>query len=311
VQWHGPASRARPAVTETAREPDVALSVVLSTFNREDLVGGQLEALARQEWSKPWEVVVADNGSTDSTLAIVESYRERLPQLRVVDASERPGMAYAMNAATAVARGRAFAFLNDDDEVATGWLAAMGAALERHPFVAARLDVVRFNPPWVIAFRNHPQYEKLDGWYRAPDWKYAAGAAIGVQRVAHEAVGGFDARFVHIQDVDYCFRLALAGYPLTFVPDAVVHYRFRDDLRGTYRNARAYGQWTVPVYKRFVPLGLPRPPRTAALRGWAHLAKLLLLVRDRASLARFVWQLGWRIGLVQGSVRFRYLLLSE
>jgi glycosyltransferase involved in cell wall biosynthesis len=295
------------------REPDEepTLSVVLSTFNREDLVAGLLESLVRQEWDRAWELVVADNGSTDRTLEIVESYRDRLPALRVVDASGRRGMAHALNEGVRASRGRAIVFLNDDDEVAGGWLAAMGAALERHPFVAARLDVESLNPSWVLAFRGNPQADGLTPWYRAPAWRYAAGASIGVQRAAHDTVGGFDERFVHIQDVDYCFRLALAGFPGSFVPDAVVRYRFRGGLLTTFRNARTYGEWTVPVYERFVPLGLPRPPRGSGVRAWAHLVKLALTVRDRATLARFVWQLGWRIGLLQGSARFRYLILSE
>ena len=62
------------------------LSVVVPVLDAEDVVSGQLEALASQEWSRPWEVVVADNGSTDGTIAVIERYRARLPAVRVVDA---------------------------------------------------------------------------------------------------------------------------------------------------------------------------------------------------------------------------------
>jgi len=69
----------------------VDLSVVIACKNEARYIGTMLDSLARQSWHGSWEVVVADNGSTDSTLAVVESYRGRLQALRVVDASAQPG----------------------------------------------------------------------------------------------------------------------------------------------------------------------------------------------------------------------------
>jgi glycosyltransferase involved in cell wall biosynthesis len=51
------------------------LSVVIPCLNAAATIGVQLEALAGQSWEGEWEVVVADNGSTDGSQAIVESYR--------------------------------------------------------------------------------------------------------------------------------------------------------------------------------------------------------------------------------------------
>ena len=65
------------------------LSVIIPCLNAEATIATQLEALANQHWSKPWEVVVSDNGSTDNSLEIVKSYKDRLPNLRIVDASAR------------------------------------------------------------------------------------------------------------------------------------------------------------------------------------------------------------------------------
>ena len=87
------------------------LSVVIACYNAARTIGGQLESLARQEWSEPWEVIVADNGSTDGSAAIAEQYRSRLPSLRVVDASARRGQAYARNVGAKAARGVALAFV--------------------------------------------------------------------------------------------------------------------------------------------------------------------------------------------------------
>src|SRR6266545_10527 len=105
------------------------LSVVVPCFNSAKTIAIQLEALANQTWSEPWEVIVADNGSTDSSVAIAESYKKRLPHLRIVDASDRRGAGHARNVGAAAAAGDLLAFCDADDEVAPGWLSAMGQAL--------------------------------------------------------------------------------------------------------------------------------------------------------------------------------------
>src|SRR5215204_14430 len=105
------------------------LTVVIPALDAADEIAGQLDALAAQEWDEPWEVVVADNGSTDGTRAVVERYAGRLPGLRVVDASEPAGQAHALNSGVESAGAEAVAFCDTDDEAAPGWVAAMGEAL--------------------------------------------------------------------------------------------------------------------------------------------------------------------------------------
>src|SRR3546814_20019585 len=71
------------------------LSVILCCLDESAVIRTQLDALAGQEWSEPWEFVVADNGSTAGTQDIVMSYRDRIPNLRLVDASDKRGLAHA------------------------------------------------------------------------------------------------------------------------------------------------------------------------------------------------------------------------
>ncbi|HEU6446740.1 MAG TPA: oligosaccharide flippase family protein, partial [Gaiellaceae bacterium] len=86
-----------PAVEpEPAGEEPVELSVVIPARNAAGTIGDQLESLARPRFHRPWEVVVVDNGSTDGTADVARSYAGRV-RLRVVNASDRPGIAYARN----------------------------------------------------------------------------------------------------------------------------------------------------------------------------------------------------------------------
>ncbi|HEY4573152.1 MAG TPA: glycosyltransferase family A protein, partial [Thermoanaerobaculia bacterium] len=102
------------------------LSVVIPCLNAAATLGVQLAALTRQSWPGGWEVIVADNGSTDGSREIVESYRGRLPGLALVDASDRRGQAHARNLGAAAATGDALLFCDADDEVAPGWMEALG-----------------------------------------------------------------------------------------------------------------------------------------------------------------------------------------
>ena len=135
----------------------LSLSVIIPCLDAEETLGEQLEALSGQSWDGPWEVIVADNGSTDASREVAERFRDRLPSLHVLDASERPGPGHAKNRAAEVATGEALLFTDADDRVGEGWLRAMGEALERLEFVAARYDAERLNPPEVVAGRTNPQ----------------------------------------------------------------------------------------------------------------------------------------------------------
>lgn len=286
------------------------LSVICPCRNGAKTIGEQLDALAAQEWDGDWELVVADNGSTDATLEIVERYRARLPALLVVDASERRGTPHAMNAGARSATGDAFAFVNDDDVVAEGWLAAMGEALRAHELVAGRLEHDRLNAPWMSELRGRPQVDRLS-YVEGGELPFAFGMTIGVSRRLHEAISGFDVEMEPAgEDVDYSWRLQRAGASFHFVPEAVSHYRLRTGLRSIFRQGRGYGEGLVLVYRKHRGSGLERPnPWRRGLRGWLGVARSLLRARNKAGLARFAWNLGWRTGMLAGSLKHRVLFL--
>jgi glycosyltransferase involved in cell wall biosynthesis len=290
----------------TASDHPLKLSVVIPCLNAAATLGVQLAALAGQAWEGEWEVIVADNGSTDGSQEIVESYRDRLPGLQLVDASDLPGQAHARNLGAAAARGDAYLFCDADDEVAPGWLAALGRALTKHDFVACRYDNEKLNPVWVQRTHLNPQKDGLTSYDYPPFLPHAGGGGLGVTRRAHEAVKGFDETLPALEDTDYCWRLQLAGFQLHFAPDAVVNIRHRGDLGSIYRQGVSYGLHNVMIYQRYRGQGMPRLGWLPGVRKWASLllrTPVLLLTREGR--ARWTWQLGWRVGRVKGCFRYR------
>ena len=286
------------------------LSVIIPCLNAADTIAVQLEALASQGWSEPWEVIVSDNGSTDVTLKIVERYREHLPNLRIVNSSDRRGAAHARNVGVLAATGDAFLFCDADDEIAQGWLAAMCEAVFRHDFVTCRLDSEKLNAPWLQkSWKNAQQDGPIQ--FHPPYLPFGGSFSIGVKRSLHEAVGGFDESMLAFEDADYCWKIQLAGTKLHFISDATVFYRYPKKFVRMYHQMCALGENAALLYKRYQPLGMPELSQTwkTAIFILIKLLKMLLRIRSKQDLAVWVRAFGMRMGRLQGSIKHRVMYL--
>src|SRR3989441_290189 len=206
-----------------SQTPGMKLSAVIPCRNAADRLPRQLEALTREKWQGGWEVVIADNGSTDGTREVAEGFRDRLPHLLVVDASARRGASYARNVGARAASGDAFLFLDADDEIAPGYLPAMADALAHHDFVAAYRDSESLNAGWVRSSRHTHPYEGFRNFFGF--LSHAGGTRIGVRRAIFESAGGFDENLLGGEDVDFCWRVQPTRVPPPPVPAAPVPVR--------------------------------------------------------------------------------------
>lgn len=290
----------------------IKTSIIIACLNEAEHIAEQLEALTRQHWQQPydWEVIVADNGSTDGTQDIARRFAERL-NIIVMDASAHPGASYARNIAVSLTRGDVLLFTDADDVVADDWLEHMTHALEQHDFVAARLEFHRLNPGWVYHSRGRPQESRLANY--GDFLPYAFGTSLGVKRHLHEACGGFDTEFMYSEDMEYCWRLQECGAELVYVPAAVVHYRFRAEHDAIYRQARHYAQSNVHLYRTYLErhrtnhaLQLPPKPKVN-LKTLGYLLMRYPRLQDDADRGSWTWHLGWQLGLIAGAWRYRVL----
>ncbi len=283
------------------------ISVVIPCLNAERTIGQQLAALARQRCDAEWEVIVVDNGSTDRTRDVVAQFRDRLPNLRIVEARKRRSPGHARNVGAAAARGDVLLHCDADDEVGDNWLAAMSRALETHELVACRMDIDKLNPSWLKLVHANPQPEGAQAplWY-PPHLPHAAGATLGAHRALHERIGGFDENLATLEDTDFCIRAQLAGATLASVPEAVVHYRYRDTALGLYRQGRNYAKYNVLLYKRYRPKGYRDRWRWRVyIERWLQLLLRLPDWRTRTGRGRWFWSFGWQMGYTAGMLKFR------
>ncbi len=269
-----------------------------------------------QQWSGGWEVIVANNGSTDASMAIVERYRDRLPGLTIVNAYTPPGprlgVPHSYNTGIKAATGDAFVFCEGDDEVAPGWLQAMGVALMQHEFVACRLDYHKLNEPWRLdGFGEGLQSNGLMEINYSPYMPIASGCTFGFRRSLYSAIGPLDIAFPISHDVEYCWRVQRAGITIHFVPEAVMHYRLRHNFAAMYRQGENWGIGFVQVRKYFdCPMGRLDPARRlwTIVQGlpqgaWLFWQMQRRVPQSRGKFGAWYWQLGYDVGTMRGLLR--------
>lgn len=197
-----------------------AVSVVIPCFNLGQYLPEALASVEAQTLA-PAEVLVVDDGSTDpQTRAVLQSLRGE--RLRVISSPNR-GVGAARNLGASEARGELVCFLDADDALLPGYLAATAGALEANP----RLG---FATSWLTTFG-------AETW----DWKEPScaleallfgnvgAATVVVRKAAFDAVGGYDAQMPHqgYEDWDLLLSLTTRGAQGALVPEVLYRYRLR------------------------------------------------------------------------------------
>jgi glycosyltransferase involved in cell wall biosynthesis len=277
------------------------MSVVIPCRNVASTLGEQLDALARQDVPFAWEVVVVDNGSTDDTAAIALSFADRV-NVRVVPCAT-PGINAARNAGVRAARTDAVAICDGDDVVAPGWLAAMSAALLDHDYVTGPVELDRLNDHALAGSRGRSSAVTVPAFGNA--FVYARGCNMGVRRSVLASVGWFDESTLCLDDQELGLRMHVAGVPLYFAADALIHYRYRSSPRDIWRQGFFYGSARVPTYVAAKRAGLPVPAPWSGWKSWVWLVVNLPRVVRRGGRLAWLWVVANRVGQLAGSVRWR------
>ena len=231
------------------------ISVVIPCRNGATTLGRQLDALLGQTQSTNFEIIVANNGSTDDTVSLVHSYAERDPRIRLVDASRRRGINVARNVGVSAARAPLVVLCDSDDVVHDGWLRAYVDAYA-NGFQSGGGSTMWTTPDGEVFDIVRDLYTlQLGGLTLASP----VGANCGFSKVAWETAGGFEEDVNGGHDETYFFfRLSEIGFKVSFVPGATITYFARSDARSLWRQYRGRGRAEVDFYRRYRDLGLER-----------------------------------------------------
>lgn len=187
-------------------------------------------------------VVVADNGSTDDSLGVLE---REFPAVGRIVLDRNYGFAGGYNRALEYLDADYFILLNSDVETPAGWVEPLVETLDRDRTVAAvapkllsLVEPARFEYAGAsggfIDYLGYPFcrgrilqcVERDEGQYDdARDVFWASGAAFCCRAEVFRAMGGFDEDFfAHMEEIDLCWRMQLAGYRVRVVPGSTVYH---------------------------------------------------------------------------------------
>jgi GT2 family glycosyltransferase len=275
----------------------------MPAFNGAAAIALQLEALTRQSYTGRWELIVADNGSTDETVAVAESWAARFPRFRLIQARERRGTSHARNAGCRVSGGDIVLCCDHDDIVSPDWIVEMTSALRQYDAVGGSMERRSLNDPVALAARPPKLVDELLNTFEF--LPYPLCANCGFRKELWKRLGGFDESYRYgSDDVEFFWRAQLAGATLGFVPRAVVHYRLRSDVKSIARQSYGYGRSHPKLFRQFRAVGMPRSNLRQVIGEWRWLA---VNARDIAGpkTKQAVWfkRAGQRWGRIVGSIR--------
>lgn len=216
------------------------VAVVILNYNGASMLARFLPSVI--EYSPGAEIVVADNASTDDSVALV---KRDFPTVRLVALDRNYGFAGGYDKALGQVDAEYFLLLNSDVEVTPGWLEPLLSFMEQNPAaVACQPKILACNDKTSFEYagasggfidrygypycrgrlfdtveRDNGQYDDVCRVF------WATGAAMMVRSSVFRSAGGFDERFfAHMEEVDLCWRMAARGGEIYVVPQSRVYH---------------------------------------------------------------------------------------
>ncbi|MBK7885221.1 MAG: glycosyltransferase family 2 protein [Chitinophagaceae bacterium] len=188
------------------------------------------------------KIIVADNASTDNSVIFLQ---ENFPEVEIIINASNEGFAKGYNTALKQVQSDYYVLLNSDVEVTPGWIEPVIDLMENDKAIAAC-------QPKILAYNNKNMFEYAGasgGWIDKFGYPFcrgrifeiceedngqyddvqecfwASGAALFVRAPVYHQVGGLDEYFfAHQEEIDFCWRLQLAGYKVYVQPHSAVYH---------------------------------------------------------------------------------------
>ncbi|MCW3093095.1 MAG: glycosyltransferase family 2 protein [Ferruginibacter sp.] len=217
------------------------VSIVILNWNGKEFLRKFLPLVIASSYANK-RVIVADNASTDDS---VDFLKESFPQVELLFNAVNEGFAKGYNTALRQVESDYYVLLNNDVEVTPGWIEPVIELMENDASIAAC-------QPKMLSYQNRNYFEyagAAGGWLDSLGYPFArgrifetvekdsgqydavqpcfwaSGAAMFVKAAIYHALGGLDEYFfAHQEEIDFCWRLQLAGYKVYVQPASVVYH---------------------------------------------------------------------------------------
>jgi GT2 family glycosyltransferase len=254
------------------------VAVVILNWNGSKYLEEFLPGILHSEYPE-LEVVVADNASTDDSVALLTTH---FPSVTLIQHPQNGGFARGYNEALKLVKADYYILLNNDVEITPGWVEPAIRLMEENRVIAAvQPKILSYHKKdhfeyagacggWIDRFgfpfargRIFDACEPDEGQYNDPQPVFwASGAALFVRASAYHSMDGFDEYFfAHQEEIDLCWRLQLAGHSVWVCPSSIVYHvgggtlpagnprkvflNFRNNLVMMHKNLPRKGKWAT------------------------------------------------------------------
>ena len=225
----------------------IAISIIIPTYNGEKRIGKCLASLAAQIGDHDAEIIVVDDGSTDKTAEVAQSFE----RVRLIT-QENSGPAAARNRGAREAGGELVFFTDDDCEPAPNWLEEMRKPFA-DPAVVGVKGAYRTRQRPIIARFVQAEYEdryRFMAQFR--DIDFVDTYSAGFRRSNFLEMGGYDTEFpvACAEDIELSYRMSARNWKMRFAPDAIVYHQHPDSCSRYVKKKFKFAFWRVLAVRK-------------------------------------------------------------
>jgi glycosyltransferase involved in cell wall biosynthesis len=235
---------------------EIFYSIIVPSYNRADEIAELLASIALLDFPiGRFEVIVADDGSTDTTAAIVEQVRNSCSYTLLYHTQKNQGPGSARNLGVSMAGGEFFIFVDSDVTVPPEWLSEIDRALQSQPADAfGGPDTCRKDFPVLLKAINYAMTSFLTtGGLRGKKGKkmakfYPRSFNMGISKNLWQQIGGFGS-LRHGQDIEFSHRIIRDGARVLFIEKAKVYHKRRTNFKRFFKQVFNWGMARINLYK--------------------------------------------------------------
>ena len=228
------------------------VSVIIPLYNAQTTICACLESLISQR-QLPREIIVVDNGSTDTSVSTVRKFIQDAGCSIIRLAEERKrGPSAARNHGARIAQSEIIAFTDSDCFLPQDWvegiirefsvpgcpdiIAGGAEALEKESVINKFMYILRKK---TSGLGKHVTYFNEHSFFNGPVFQ---SMNIAMPRKVFDVLGGFDEEYIYAagEDSDFCERALKINAIIKFCPDVIVYHCERDSIKGLFKQFYTY-----------------------------------------------------------------------